>query len=166
MTHEPQSPTELPVNESLFRTTPELETALRALVSPQIALQGETIFAQGGSAKGVYLLMEGAAQLSMLSDGGREISNRVVGPGALLGLPATLCSKPYIFSAKAIQQSLFGFIEQPRLLDFLRTRPDLCLVVVQMMSQELSEANNARTRLSQCTNPGCVLAGACAHQVS
>ncbi len=100
-----------------------------------------------------------------LADTGKEIFHRVLGPGCVIGLPAVLCSQPYNFSAQSQTQSQLGFIESSALQEFLRTQPLLCMEVVRLMGQELSEMNERRTNFDKCRECGCPLVDACIHEM-
>lgn len=95
---------------------------------------------------------------------GREVVNRILGPGALLGVPAAMCSKQYAFSVESLDDStLVGFVETSALNDFLRNRPDLCMQVVLMMSDELIELRQSRDHMKSCNHTECSLYESCRH---
>lgn len=161
MTPEFFSPTSNTENGLAFQAYPELQSALLPLARETIVPAKEDIFPKGAVAKGVYLLIEGNARLLILGDDGTEISSRTVGAGCILGLPATLCSTPHFFTARATEKCRIGLIETARLNDFLRERTDLCMQVVQIMSHELSAINKTRAHMRSCSNKKCALNGAC-----
>lgn len=65
---------------------------------------------------------------------------RVAGPGEVLGLGATLSNTPYEITAELVDASRVAFIRRKDLLRFLRQRPDSCLQIVRMLSQDLHGA--------------------------
>ena len=152
-----------PEARAAFLSHPELQSALLPLAEEHSVLPGETIYHQGAMAKGIYLVMGGSIRLYMLDDKGREIfsKTRNLGVGCILGLPATLCSTPYNFTAQATESCRIGFIETMRLNCFLRERTDLCMEIVQIMSRELAEMKQTRTSMKSCANIECALNGTC-----
>jgi CRP-like cAMP-binding protein len=149
-----------------FEAHPELQSALQPLAEERYFAPGEDIFCEGAPSMGIFLLLDGSARLFM-RDGrrGAEIASsaRTLGPGCILGLPATLCSTTYNFTAQAIDRCRVGHIETAKLNDFLRQRPDLCMQIVQIMSRELADISTARARMRSCPKSECALNGACHH---
>lgn len=123
------------------------------------------IFRQGDACKGVYILMSGHARICIATDSGKEIFARLLTPGCILGLPATLCNHSYNFTATALVDSRAIFIQTDRILQFLREQPQYCMEIVRMMSQELTEMNQARTNLHVCGTSGCSLYSTCVSEM-
>ncbi len=99
-----------------------------------------TLFAEGRPVRGIYLLCDGRAKLSICSDGGRRMTLRVAGPGEVLGLGATLSNTPYEITAELLDTSQVVFIRKKDILRFLREHPATCMQVVHMLSQDLHGA--------------------------
>ncbi|MDT8067560.1 MAG: cyclic nucleotide-binding domain-containing protein [Terriglobia bacterium] len=150
---------------SPFQLSPELLQALQPLSDPVASLRNDIIVRQGADCRGVYIIQNGLARVSILADDGREIFKRLLGPGCVIGLPATLCSTPYNFSAHCEADCTFRFVAAPEFLDFIRTRPVLGMEVVRLMGQELSEMNQHRTNFQNCRACGCPLADICEHEL-
>lgn len=123
----------------LFSTHAELFTALQNLGAPDLQRKGTILFREGEPTRGVYLLVKGAATLSMATDDGRRIAVRSVGPGCLLGLPGAIINGNHLFTAKLTQDSRVTFVPTSALLDFLRLHNDLCFDIVEMLGGELVE---------------------------
>lgn len=151
---------------SSFQLSPELLKALGPLMAARTAVPNEVVIQQGSPCQGVYVLKSGLTRLSIVTPEGREFFQRVLGPGCAVGLPATLCSQPYVFSAECQTDCSFGFIEAPVFLEFLRNQPLLCMEVVRLMGQELSETNERRTNFDKCKECGCSFADICAHELN
>jgi CRP-like cAMP-binding protein len=120
-----------------FTAQPELSAALQQLGSVEMQRKGTVLFREGDPARGVYLIVAGAATLSLATDDGRNITVRNVGPGFLLGLPGTILSRNYLFTAKLAQDSRVTFVPAPDLMQFLRLNNDLCFDIVEMLGGEL-----------------------------
>jgi CRP/FNR family cyclic AMP-dependent transcriptional regulator len=98
------------------------------------------LFAEGRPVRGIYLLCDGRAKLSICSDSGKRLTMRVAGPGEVLGLGAALSNTPYEITAELLDTSQIVFVRRKELMKFLREHPDVCLQVVRMLSQDLHGA--------------------------
>lgn len=122
-----------------FVAQTELIAALQQRGSVSTHTKGTVLFRQGEPSRGVYLLLEGAARLSLQGDDNRSSTVRTVGRGYLLGLPGTILNSSYLFTAKLVQDSRVAFVPSGVLVEFLRTRSDLCFDVVELLGGELLE---------------------------
>jgi CRP/FNR family transcriptional regulator len=150
---------------SPFQLSTELLEALAPLSSSVRSVPGDRIVEQGARCHGIYVIHSGLARVSILAPGGREVFKRLLGPGCVIGLPASLCSEPYNFSASCQSDCALGFIEVSAFQEFLRTQPLLCMEVVRLMGQELTEMNQRRTNFKQCRQCGCSFADICSHEM-
>ncbi|HEU5402257.1 MAG TPA: cyclic nucleotide-binding domain-containing protein [Terriglobales bacterium] len=139
--------------------------ALQPLSELVASLRNDIIVRQGAECRGVYIIQNGLARVSIVAEDGREIFKRLLGPGCVIGLPATLCSTPYTFSAHCEADCTFRFVASPIFLEFMRTQPLLGMEVVRLMGQELSEMNQRRTNFKNCRACGCPLAETCEHEM-
>jgi CRP/FNR family transcriptional regulator, cyclic AMP receptor protein len=98
------------------------------------------LFAEKRPVRGIYLLCDGRAKLSICAEGGKRLTLRVAGPGELLGLGAALSNTPYEITAELLDASQVVFVKRKDLMRFLREHPDVCLQVVRMLSQDLHGA--------------------------
>lgn len=148
-----------------FQLSPQLLEALSHLGTPESAEKGGEVFRQGEACRGIFVVKSGYVRISIVSQAGEVVFARILGPGCILGLPATLCMQPYSFTASAVEPATFDFLESSDVLQFLRLRPDLCMEIVGLMSRELAEMNQRRTGLQSCRECGCAFAEACAHHM-
>jgi CRP/FNR family transcriptional regulator, cyclic AMP receptor protein len=98
------------------------------------------LFAEGRPVRGVYLLCDGRAKLSICAEGGKRLTLRVAGPGEVLGLGAALSNTRYEITAELLDTSQVVFVRRKELMKFLREHPDVCMQVVRMLSQDLHGA--------------------------
>jgi CRP-like cAMP-binding protein len=110
---------------------------------------------------GIYLLRRGTVRAYLATSAGREIVNRVLGSGAILGFPAAMCSRSFQFTVEALEATNLAFLETRALNEYLRARPDLCMQVVTMMSDELIELHQKRDHMKSCDNTECSLHASC-----
>jgi CRP/FNR family transcriptional regulator len=102
--------------------------------------KGTLLFAEGRPSRGVYVLCEGRARLSVCSESGKRILLRVAGPGEVLGLGATLSGDAYEVTAELLDTAQVVFVKRKDLLRFLRDNPTTCMEVVRRLSDDLHGA--------------------------
>src|SRR5580704_17597931 len=98
------------------------------------------LFSEGRPVRGIYLLCDGRAKLSICADRGKRLTLRVAGPGEVLGLGAALSNTPYEITAELLDTSQVAFVRRKDLLKFLRENRTVCLEIVRMLSQDLHGA--------------------------
>jgi CRP/FNR family transcriptional regulator len=98
------------------------------------------LFSEGRPVRGVYILCDGRAKLSICSEGGRRMTLRIAGPGEVLGLGASLSNSPYEITAELLDSSQVVFIPRKSLMKFLREHPEITMQIVRMLSQDLHGA--------------------------
>jgi len=99
-----------------------------------------TLFTEGRPVRGIYILCDGRAKLTICAENGKRLTLRIAGPGEVLGLGATLSNTPYEVSAELLDNSQVVFVRRKELLRFLREHPLVCMEVVRMLSQDLHGA--------------------------
>jgi CRP-like cAMP-binding protein len=124
-----------------FGATPALSDALQQLGETRTATAGSQLFHAGEEVRGVFLLIQGTVTLTLAEHGVKY--RRVVGPGSVLGLPATMCMKPYSLTAEIRENVRYSFVACSMVKEFLRTRPDLCFQVVEILAREVREMRQA-----------------------
>jgi CRP/FNR family transcriptional regulator len=102
--------------------------------------KGALLFAEGRPSRGVYVLCEGRAKLSICSESGKRLMLRVAGPGEVLGLGATLSGNAYEVTAELLDAAQVVFVKRKDLLKFLRDNPSTCMEVVRRLSEDLHGA--------------------------
>jgi CRP/FNR family transcriptional regulator, cyclic AMP receptor protein len=122
--------------------------------------KGSLLFSEGRPAKGIFVLCDGRAKLSICSETGKRLMLRIAGPGEVLGLGAAMSGTPYEISVELLDTSQVMFVRRKDLLKFLRDHREVCLRVVQMLSQDLHAAYErvrsiglARTRRPHLMSP-------------
>lgn len=102
--------------------------------------RGATLFGEGRQAKGIFVLCDGRAKLSISAENGKRLMLRVAGPGEVLGLSSTLSGKPYEITAEALDASQVVFVKRKDLLKFLHDHREACMQVVHLLSGDLHTA--------------------------
>jgi CRP-like cAMP-binding protein len=108
--------------------------------------RGAFLFQRGGEVRGAFLILSGRVRLGL--DGkSTAFPARDLGPGTILGLPATLSDSPYSLTAEVIAKTEAVYVSRSAMLDLLRTHSKLCLEVMNLLSEELTETRNALARI-------------------
>jgi CRP/FNR family cyclic AMP-dependent transcriptional regulator len=102
--------------------------------------KGSILFSEGRPVRGIYVLCDGRAKLSICADNGKRLTLRIAGPGEVLGLGAVLSNTAYEITAELLDSSQVVFVRRKDLVRFLKERRDICLQVVHMLSQDLHGA--------------------------
>jgi CRP/FNR family transcriptional regulator len=127
--------------DRLFCDMPvEALTAFDAIKTRGSYQKGSMLFAEGRPSRGIFVLCDGRAKLSICSENGKRLMLRIAGPGEVLGLGATLAGSPYEVTVELLDSSQVIFVRRKDLLKFLRDHRDACMMVVQMLSQDLHAA--------------------------
>ncbi len=103
-------------------------------------LRGSVLFREATPARGIFLLCEGKARLSVCSESGKRLTLRIAGPGEVLGLSAALSGTPYEVTAETLEDSQVAFVKRKDLLQFLHDYREACLQVVHLLSEDLHVA--------------------------
>lgn len=148
-----------------FALPPALIEALLPVSSLVVYTAGKEIFRQSDPCRGAFIVRSGRARLAILGATDNEVYSRVLQPGCILGLPATLCGGAYSTTAVALEPCELAWIELSHFQDFIRTRPDLSIAIVQAMSRELTDMNLRRVNRKACRSCGCPLAETCSHHL-
>src|ERR1017187_8929008 len=98
--------------------------------------RGTVLFAEERPVRGIYILCDGRARVSICADSRKRLTLRIAGPGEVLGLGAALSNTPYEVTAQLLDASQVVFVRRTELLKFLRQNPEVCTKVVRMRSEE------------------------------
>lgn len=140
-----RAPYGLPVIESCLQCPGEgdrpfcdhlgpIRAALDAISTSATYPKDAILFVQGQEPRGVFIMCNGRAKLSVTAADGKTIIVRVTQPGELIGLPGTIAGKPYELTAEAMEPLQARFIPRDLFLRFLRENPGAALHVLEMMS--------------------------------
>jgi len=102
------------------------------------------LFHFGEKAFGVFLVLSGRVSLQLAEDNRLD---RHYGPGALLGLPATLTRRGYSMTATVTEDAELGFVPPEVLDSLMRGNPDLCRELLSMLSERMFEIQQLQKAL-------------------
>jgi CRP/FNR family transcriptional regulator len=101
---------------------------------------GTILFQEGERADGIFLICSGAVKLCVGSSHGDSLLLRAAGPGEILGLSATLTGQDYEVTAQTTTMAELVFIRRKDFLHYLREHSDVCLQVVECLSNDVQAA--------------------------
>jgi CRP/FNR family transcriptional regulator len=96
------------------------------------------VFIEGQLPRGVFVLCEGRAKVSISSAQGKTLVLRIAHPGDLLGINSTLTGRPYGATVETLVRSRIDFIARDDLLKLLDRDKKACLGLAQVLSHKLS----------------------------
>src|SRR6516225_2661510 len=127
--------------DRLFCNLPALAVQrLAAITSAAAYPKGATLFVEGQSPRGVFILCGGRVKLSTSSADGKSLIVRIAETGEVLGLPATVTGKPYELTADVLEPAQANFISREDFLVFLRQHGEAALRVAQQLGETYHSA--------------------------
>lgn len=121
------------------------EELLRLATDVISASKGTVLFQRGDAARGLYLICSGRVSVALDTDY-FAYPPRILGPGAVVGLPATVAGSPYSLTAEVVDKAELAFVSRAVMLNCLTTNQQLCFEVMQLLSGEISGTRAALKR--------------------
>lgn len=125
-----------------------LETCCERIRKPRQTV----LFHRGDGAFGMYLVLEGMVSLDFEGDGSSPL-NGTYGPGALVGLPATLTGGTYSMTATVTDDAELGFISCDRLTALLGEHPELGRHLLGVLSTRLAQTEELKKAMLSNEDP-------------
>ena len=126
---------------------PELRFALEAIGNPVSKTKSSILFRRGDKPVGVFVVRKGKVSLDL---DGSKVASRTLGPGSVLGLPATLTGKPYSLTATVARDCELDFIPRRAALRLLHENSFLCFQALRILGSEISDMRGALDKLLNC----------------
>jgi CRP/FNR family transcriptional regulator, cyclic AMP receptor protein len=101
---------------------------------------GATLFAEGQTCRGIYILCKGRVKLSASSRAGQTLMFKIAQPGEVLGLNAAVSGIPHETTAETGQPCQLNFVKRDDFLKFLTQHSDACLHAAIHLSRECQQA--------------------------
>jgi CRP/FNR family cyclic AMP-dependent transcriptional regulator len=118
-------------------------TALQAFERIKYATaypKGAILFLEGQAPRGIFVLCKGQVKLSFGARDGKTLILKIVEPGEVLGLSATLSGKPYELTAETMEPCQVSFVKRDDFLRFLKENSDACFKVAEQLSLKYNNA--------------------------
>jgi CRP-like cAMP-binding protein len=129
-----------------YTTPPDLHAALEQRCKKVRKPRSTVLFRRGERAFGMFLILSGTVSLDFGVDASAGLAS-TYGPGALVGLPATLTGRNYSMTATVTGNCELGFLTAPALNSLLRERPDLCEQLLTILSVKISQTQQVTKAL-------------------
>ena len=117
-------------------------TELAALAFERSFPAGEFIFWEGDAPDWFYIVAEGQVKALKHSSSGKEFIIAFFSPGEIFGEVAVFENKPYPASAQAVAETRVLGIKREDFLDFLASRPEVGLRIINILGGRLREAQS------------------------
>ena len=118
------------------KLSPELNKELRSASRAVKRKQGALLFRAGARGRGAFLVRRGRIKLTLGGSPGLY-PPRTLGPGSVVGLPATVSGEPYSLTAQAVQDCELDFIPRKELLALIKRNTTVAFQLLQMLSEEI-----------------------------
>jgi CRP/FNR family transcriptional regulator, cyclic AMP receptor protein len=102
--------------------------------------KGAVLFVEGQAPRGILVLCQGRVKLSICATDGKTLIVKIVGPGDVLGLSATVSGKPYELAAETMDPCQVNFVKRDDLLRFVKAHPEACFKVAEQLSDKYNTA--------------------------
>ena len=104
--------------------------------------KGTILFRRGDAGNGVFLIRNGKVNLHL--DGKTRLyPSRILGRGAIIGLPATLSGKAYSIAAEVSEDAELGFVSREDFLALMVKDTKLCLEAMNLLGKEIAAIRSA-----------------------
>ncbi len=97
----------------------------------------EYLFRQGDEARGCYLVRRGALLLYMEAKGGRRLLGRELGPGGIVGLPATINANPLSLTCRVLEDTELVFLSRTDLMELMKNNAGAAMKILDLLSTEV-----------------------------
>lgn len=125
--------------------SPALQAQLLPLATALSKTKGSVLFRHGDAVRGVFLIRSGKVRLA-LDGANSSFPSRILGPGSVAGLPASVAGSPYSLTAEVIEDAELAFVPRETLLECLQKNPQLCFEVMGILSGEISQTRSVLKR--------------------
>jgi CRP-like cAMP-binding protein len=127
------------------KLSPELYQELKASSRILKSKKGAVLFQAGSPGHGAFLVRAGQIKLTL--DGSPCVfPARLLGPGSLIGLPATVSGEPYSLTATVVKDAELDFITRDKMLGILRGNTTVALEILKVLSEEISHMRRMAKR--------------------
>ena len=98
------------------------------------------LFKRGEVSFGMFLVLRGRVSLDFGVDGSSPL-NKAYGPGALIGIPATLTGRPYSMTATVTDDAELGLVSCEALKALLREQAQACHELLTLLTAKIVQTD-------------------------
>ena len=121
---------------ALYTAPVRLQTVLEQQGQPVRKPKASVLFRRGEKASGMFVVLSGKVSLDFGVD---SVFARSYGPGALVGLPATLTGRNYAMTATVTEDAELVFWTPKALSSLLRIHSDFCQELLEILGEKMAE---------------------------
>lgn len=110
--------------------------------------RGESIFEEGKNANGLFCILSGKAKITKTGENGKEQILRLVSVRDVIGYGALLGGETYKASCIALEDTMVGYVPRGLFFEILNSSPQVAMMMLKMLSQELDESENRRVDIA------------------
>ena len=125
---------------------PDLYAALERCCERVLKRRTTVLFRRGDKAFGMFLIIRGTVRLDFGVDASTVLGN-VCGPGALVGLPATLSRTHYSMTATVTEDAQLGFLTPQAVAALLREQPEFRQHFLKILSAKVAHTEQVTKAL-------------------
>jgi CRP/FNR family transcriptional regulator, cyclic AMP receptor protein len=125
---------------------PDLYAALERRCERVLKRRSTVLFRRGEKAFGMFLIIRGTVRLDFGVDASTALGN-ICGPGALVGLPATLGRTKYSMTATVAEDAQLGFLPPQAVDSVLREQPGLRQHFLTILSAKVAHTEQVTKAL-------------------
>lgn len=114
--------------------SPATIEAMDSIKSTSVYPKSATLFVEGETPRGVFILCSGKVKLTTSSREGKTLIVAIVNPGEILGAGPALLGHAYDVTAETLQPSQLNFIRRDDFVRFVNTYPEASLHVARQLS--------------------------------
>jgi CRP/FNR family transcriptional regulator len=124
----------------LFAGLPEeqIEAVCKIVVREKFS-KGDTVFTDGDTGRGFYIVETGSVKVYKLSLEGKEQIFHIFGPGEPFGEVPVFTGKPFPANAMTIKNSTLLFLPRKDVIDLISQDPSLALNMLAVLSSRLRQ---------------------------
>lgn len=114
--------------------------ALEAIKYASAYPKGTVLFVEGQRPRGIFVLCQGTAKLSVCVKDGTTRIVKLSEPGEVLGLSATVSGQPYGLTAETMGPCQVNFVKRDDFIRLLREFPQACFKAIEKLNQKYNAA--------------------------
>jgi CRP/FNR family transcriptional regulator, cyclic AMP receptor protein len=127
-------------NGFFCQLSPAALKSFDAIKSSSAYPEGALLFLENEAPRGIFVLCQGEAKLSISSSDGKTLILRIAKAGEVLGLTAVLGNSPYEVTVETLRPSQVAFIRREDFLRFLTQHPEAYQGIVKQLSSSYDGA--------------------------
>ena len=114
----------------------------------------DCVFKQGQKPHGMYLVNSGSLRLSIEALPGEAVIERTVGPGYLVGLPATFNGNPYSLTCEVVEDAELIYLSRRDIANLMRCESEAAMKLLDLLSTEVQAVRAELARAPRRSAPG------------